>query len=173
MCTSFYQKRQYLLLIRFQVLSLRSALVSTSCALLADLAIHLTHQLDPFVERILIILLKLTSQSKRMLVTLGSSTGTTVLRNTSFQTRVMERILEVTNDKNPTAREKAIEFLKVTLEECWRKDASKALFVRASGQDSLEKMLMRTLGDANSNVREKSRDIFGMYQQQWPDRSEK
>lgn len=117
-------------------------------------------------------LLKLTAQSKRMLVTLGTAAAITLLRNTSYQPRIVERLAEAASDKNAATRERATEFLRVTLELCFERESGRALFVRAGGLETMERVLVKTLGDANNMVRERSREVFGLCRQHWPERCE-
>lgn len=156
-----------------QLTSLRSSLLSTCCATISDLAVHLGSCLDPYVERLICALLKLITQSKRLVVSLGSTAIMTILRNTTLHAKVMERFLDILSGKNTLAREKTAEFVLIIVEEVVEHPQNMSALTKGSGMETLEKCLLKGLEDAGASTRERCRRSFELYQQRWPDRAEK
>eukprot|EP00158_Paraphelidium_tribonemae_P005123 Partr_v1_DN27175_c1_g1_i1_m16030 putative Microtubule binding protein that promotes the stabilization of dynamic microtubules. Required for mitotic spindle formation (By similarity) len=149
-------------------------MVSAACAAISDMAVHMQQHSDPFVDRLLATLLKLTSQSKKVVVSLGSSTACTLLRNSGFQFRLLERTVNAaTGEKSPLARERACELTLVLVEEAVKRgDSGKSQVLRSGGLDLLDRLLGKGLGDASGSVRGYCRDILTVYQREWPERAD-
>ncbi|KAJ3089054.1 suppressor of tub2 mutation [Quaeritorhiza haematococci] len=159
------------------IASLRTALVMTACSTVADLSTFLTTKLEPLVDPLLVNLLKLTSQTKKIVVNACIAAITTLLRNStspssSSQQQTTTRNLgyfysSLSESKNGSARCSAAGFVKVVFEEMLKGGSA-----GGSGIDLVEKCMKKGLSDALPAVRETSREMFAMYQTAWPEKAE-
>lgn len=125
------------------------------------------------MERLVMQLMKLTAQPKKLFITLASTTIVTLIRNSSLQIRLFERFCEFTVEKNPCLREKAVEFTKEMVEMCVKDDSMRSQLSRSqSALDTVERMLTKVLSDASQSAREKARDLFFLFQENWPERAD-
>lgn len=120
----------------------------------------------------MVSLLKLTGQSKKLIVTVAGSALSAILSRSSYQVRLLDRVCEVIGEKTITAREKAVDCIIILLEKALSTEAIKTLFIKGNGLECLERTLRKSLSDANGNVREKSRQVFSMMKTSWPDRAD-
>jgi CLIP-associating protein 1/2 len=129
--------------------------------------------MDPLVESLVKTLLRLTSQAKKMVYTSGALTIESILKNTTYNPRVLLLFINSTNDKNTNVRGYAVGFLKVILEAMTTSPELRNQLERSNGLDLVEKCVSKTLQDANSAVRQTSREIFDLIKQHWPNRAQR
>ena len=119
----------------------------------------------------MINLLKLCSQSKRMLVTMAGNTAATLIQHVSFQQRILDRLAEAMMDKSAGLRESAVDLIRLLCERtCQMEQERSAMLKSSSAAETLERLLPKSLGDASGTVRERSRDIYHFFEMLWPDR---
>ncbi|KAJ3046357.1 suppressor of tub2 mutation, partial [Rhizophlyctis rosea] len=79
--------------------SLRTALAITSCTTITDLATTLQTKLDPLVDPLLQNLLRLTSQSKKLIITAGTNAIVAILQNASYNVKHLNILINAAGDK--------------------------------------------------------------------------
>lgn len=130
--------------------------------------------MDAYVERLVLQLMKLTAQPKKLFVSLATTTIQTILQNVSLQLRLIERFSESLLEKNAAVREKSVEFVREIVDICIKDPQGyrQQLNRSSSALDSIDKMLGRALSDASQPVRERARDLYFVYKEQWKERAE-
>jgi hypothetical protein len=117
-------------------------------------------------------LMKLTAQPKKLFINLASTTISTLIRNLSLQTRLFERFFECLAEKNACVREKSVEFTKEMIEMCVKDDSMRNQLSRSqSTLDAVERLIHKALSDASQLARENAKDLFFLFQENWPDRA--
>ncbi|KAG8689035.1 suppressor of tub2 mutation [Ceratobasidium sp. 394] len=92
--------------------SLRTTVSSNACVLYAEMAEALQHSMDPFADKILAALLKMSGFTKKISAQQSQSTVATILSNTSAQPRVvLPLIWSYIQEKNVQSRSYMLEHL--------------------------------------------------------------
>jgi len=127
--------------------------------------------MDPIAEAIVTNLLDLTSQTKKLIASSATQAIYIVLRNVSFNQKILNLLANGLSDKNANTRSSAALALGVLFEEMTKSENSKAFLVRCGGLDVIEKSIKKGLQDANPSVRETTRTIYSLYNDHWKDRA--
>ena len=155
------------------MISLRTALVITTCATIVDIFQALGTQLDSLGDVFLKNLLKLTGQSKKLICASASNAIIVIIKNTTYHTRSLQIVNSNISDKNISVRIYSITFIQTYVTEMVKFDSSRTTFEKSGGLDIVLKTLKSRLQDASSAVRETSRDIFfESLRVYWPEQAE-
>ncbi|QRW04949.1 CLASP amino-terminal protein [Ceratobasidium sp. AG-Ba] len=147
--------------------SLRTTVASNACVLYAEMVEALQHSMDPFVDRLLIALLKMSGFTKKIAAQQSQSTVSAIIANTSAQPRVvLPLIWSYVQEKNVQSRSYMVEHLTTYLKTHASK--SKYAIEAAGGVDIITKSLQKTLSDQNPGVRTLARTCFWMFEPVWP-----
>ncbi|KAJ1311708.1 hypothetical protein OPQ81_010180 [Rhizoctonia solani] len=147
--------------------SLRTTLSSHACTLLSEMAEALQHAIDPFVDRVLTALVKMSGFTKKIIAQQSQAAVTAVITNTSAQPRVVLTLLwSYVQEKNVQSRSYSVEHLTTYLKTHAAK--SKHAIENAGGVDIIIKCLQRTLNDPNPGVRPLARACFWAFEPVWP-----
>ncbi|KAG9126783.1 suppressor of tub2 mutation [Ceratobasidium sp. 392] len=147
--------------------SLRTTVSSNACVLYAEMAEALQHSLDPFVDKILAALLKMSGFTKKIAAQQSQATVSTILVNTSAQPRVvLPLISSYVQEKNVQSRSYMVEHLTTYLKA--HAVRGKHAIEAAGGVDIITKALQKTLSDQNPSVRTLARTCFWMFEPVWP-----
>ncbi|KAF8761794.1 CLASP N terminal [Rhizoctonia solani] len=147
--------------------SLRTTLSSHACVLLLEMAEGLQHALDPFVDRILTVLVKMSGFTKKIIAQQSQASATAVITNTSAHPRVVLPLLwSYIQEKNVQSRSYSIEHLTTYLKVHAAK--SKHAIDSANGVDIITKCLQKTLNDPSPGVRPLARTCFWEFEPVWP-----
>lgn len=149
--------------------SLRTTLSSTGCQLVKDLAIICGHGLDPMAELLLINLVKLCGNTKKITSQMGQVTTTIILANISYHPKILNHVWNAVQDKNVQPRSYATGWLRLLIK--MHMD-HKGYLEHTGGLEILEKCIKRGLADANPGVREGMRGAFWDFAAVWPDRAD-
>jgi hypothetical protein len=125
---------------------------------------------DAVAECLVPAVMRLLAQSKRIAISMGASCLSKIIEKTTFNYRVFERIIVGVSDKNSNMREHCLTLARLAVMKALESSSSLAYFQRVGGVEAIERCLFKSLGDAAFAVREKSRLLYQLYQQQWPDR---
>ncbi|KAL7748998.1 suppressor of tub2 mutation [Sorochytrium milnesiophthora] len=151
--------------------SLRTSLSLSACALIHDMVDSMQSSFDPLVEPTLLQLLKVTSQTKKVVVNAGNTAALAVLQHASFSMRVVTIFANAAmGDKNAQVRSYCVRFLLAHIETAVRMRAVDAMD-RAGVVDSLDKVLKKAVSDASPTVRVPARDLFLLFESVWPARA--
>ncbi|KAL7753924.1 suppressor of tub2 mutation [Sorochytrium milnesiophthora] len=151
-------------------LSLRTALVVTACSALQDIATSFRTNLDSSADPMLTTLLKLISQTKKLVHTSGASTITALLRSCNLKPRLLDKLAVCVEDKNLQVRQYGMAFVSTVLEK--QLESASAEQIPKASLDLIEKAIKKGVADANAQVREYSRGAFVMYSDLWPARAD-
>ncbi|KAG8747226.1 suppressor of tub2 mutation [Ceratobasidium sp. 414] len=147
--------------------SLRTTVSANACVLYAEMTEALQHSMDPFVDKMLTALLKMSGFTKKIAAQQSQSTVSTILTNTSAQPRVvLPLIWSYVQEKNVQSRSYMIEHLTTYLKSHAVK--SKHAIETAGGVDIITKSLQKALADQNPGVRTLARTCFWMFEPVWP-----
>ncbi|CAE6506955.1 unnamed protein product, partial [Rhizoctonia solani] len=147
--------------------SLRTTLSSHACTLLSEMAEALQHAMDPFVDRVLTALVKMSGFTKKIIAQQSQASVTAVITHTSAQPRVVLTLLwSYVQEKNVQSRSYSIEHLTTYLKVHAAK--SRHSIENAGGVDIVTKCLQRTLNDPNPGVRPLARTCFWAFEPVWP-----
>ncbi|KII95772.1 hypothetical protein PLICRDRAFT_48721 [Plicaturopsis crispa FD-325 SS-3] len=149
--------------------SLRTTVSANTASLYAELAIALGPALDPWTDILLTNLLKMAGFTKKIAAQQSQASVTTVITNTSAQPRIVLPLLWNTiQEKTVQARAFAVAHVKNYIEV--HGSRSKHAIEGSGGLDILEKMMKRSLDDANPTVRDSARVCFWVFEAVWPER---
>ncbi|OUM67330.1 hypothetical protein PIROE2DRAFT_5301 [Piromyces sp. E2] len=151
--------------------SLRTTLAITTIGVIIEMAENYQSQMDPVAEAVVTNLLDLTSQTKKLIATSATQAIYIVLRNISFNQKILNLLANGLSDKNANTRSSAALALGVMFEEMCKNDSTKSFFVRCGGLDIIEKCIKKGLQDANPSVRETTRSIYALLNEHWKDRT--
>jgi len=151
--------------------SLRTTLAITTIGTIIEMAENYQTQMDPIAEAVVTNLLDLTSQTKKLIATSSTQGIYIILRNISYNPKILNLFHNTLSDKNANTRSSTILFIGVLLEEMVKSDSLKAVFQRTGGLDIIEKSIKKGLQDANPTVRETSRTIYILYNDHYKDRA--
>ncbi|KAF8457572.1 clasp N terminal-domain-containing protein [Kalaharituber pfeilii] len=149
--------------------SLRTTLSTNGCQLVKDLAIICGPGIDPMVEILLVNLIKLCANTKKITAQMGQVTTSIVLANVSYHPKILNHIWLAVQDKNVQPRLFTTAWLKIILEAHMD---HKGYLEHTGGLDTIEKCIKKGLGDANPGVREGMRGTFWKFAAVWPDRAD-
>ncbi|KAJ3040043.1 suppressor of tub2 mutation [Rhizophlyctis rosea] len=138
----------------------------------SHLANNLKSKLDPLGEILLTNLLKLSSQSKKLVITASTNALTVLLRRTTYNVKYLQHFLTASTDKSTSTRAAAAGFIKTVVEKMVGSQDDKMAFEKSGGVEMVEKFLQKGLQDANAAVRETGKEIFSLLQTYWSERAE-
>ncbi|KAI8913568.1 clasp N terminal-domain-containing protein, partial [Gorgonomyces haynaldii] len=153
------------------LLSLRTALVMTACVTLVDMAFFLRDQLDPVVENIVLILIKVCGSSKRLLQTAGLGALRMLISYTGWNPKVAHLFFNFLSDKNQMVRLASIDAFKLFLEQFYPDPSLRSILDKQEIMDLFQKAIKKSLEDAYAQVRETGKDAYYYYNAGWPDRA--
>jgi len=151
--------------------SLRTTLAITAIGTVIEMAENYKTQMDSIAEAVVANLLDLTSQTKKLIATSSTQGIYIILRNVSYNPKILNLFFNALSDKNANTRSSAILFIGVMFEEMLKSENSKAFLQRTGGIDLIEKCIKKSLQDANPSVRETSRSIYVLYNDHYKDRA--
>ncbi|CAE7123154.1 unnamed protein product [Rhizoctonia solani] len=147
--------------------SLRTTLSSHACMLLTEMAEALQYSMDPFVDRVLTALVKMSGFTKKIIAQQSQASVTAIITNTSAQPRIILTLLwSYVQEKNVQSRSYSVEHLTTYLKTHATK--SKYSIENAGGVDIITKCLQKTLSDPNPAVRPPARTCFWAFEPVWP-----
>ncbi|KAK9720192.1 suppressor of tub2 mutation [Basidiobolus ranarum] len=144
--------------------TLRTSLALSTLSLVNDLSHYLGTMLDPHLDLLLGNLLKLNTQTKKLVAQASFETTCLLLRTTSYNHRTLNVITMAMTDKNVQLRGFVVGYLKVLLEVFGNK---RELFEKNHGIDSIEGCIRKGVVDASPQVRENSRELFWAFWNIW------
>lgn len=123
--------------------------------------------IDPFVDRILTPLLKMSGFTKKIIAQQSQASVVAVIANTSAQPRVvLPLIWSYVQEKNVQSRSYMLEHLTAYLKT--HAVRSKNAIESSGGIDIITKSLQKTLSDPNPGVRPLARTCFWTFEPVWP-----
>ena len=127
----------------------------------------LQHGMDPFVDRVLTPLLKMSGFTKKIVAQQSQASVTTVIINTSAQPRVvLPLIWSYVQEKNVQSRSYMVEHIATYLKAHGVK--SKHSIESSGGADIIAKSLQKALADQSPGVRTQARTCFWTFEPIWP-----
>lgn len=146
--------------------SLRSQLAITACQTLCSVVKSLKGEFEPFSELSLAALLKACAQTKKIVANCAAQ-SVKVLIFELPSCKYLGQIHSALQDKNPSLKAKAAEFLRDLVPKVdFRPSSSKS----TAALELVECCLRCALGDANCEVRQCAREVMDMYQLIWPEK---
>ncbi|KAK9761267.1 suppressor of tub2 mutation [Basidiobolus ranarum] len=149
--------------------TLRTTLAVTTLTLLRDLAKTLKTMFDPYMDITLTNLLKLGTQTKRIVAQASFKTTKVLLRSTTYHGRTLNTLAVAMTDKNVQLRGFTVGYIKTILETF---ESQAQAIERAGGLELLDKCIRKGIADANPQVRESSRELFWTFWNIWKVRGE-
>lgn len=145
-------------------------MASATCSLYSELALCLGQGLDPFVEMLLIHLLRMAGYTKKIIASQSQAAVSIILRYTSPLVRqVLPLLWAAMQEKMVQTRGFMVEHLKTFID--FHGANNKNLIDSTGGAELLDKCLRKSLTDVNPGVREKSRLLFWSFESIWRDRA--
>ncbi|KAF8528882.1 clasp N terminal-domain-containing protein [Hysterangium stoloniferum] len=149
--------------------SLRTTVASATCALYGDLAIYLGPGMDPFVETLLIPLLRMAGFTKKIIASHSQTIVDQIITHTTCSPRQTLALLSASmQEKTVQARTYAFGHLKTYVESHGLR--TKHSIESTGSIDLLDACLRKGLADPNPGVREKARLLFWSFESIWRDR---
>ncbi|KAJ3414690.1 hypothetical protein HDV05_006225 [Chytridiales sp. JEL 0842] len=148
--------------------SLRTALVTATCAAIVDICEALKDGIDPMADTILRQLLKLLSQAKKIVSNAGSAAINALIQAASYQPRLLQHILASLTNKNVVVRNHSISFVKIIVTSVASSETSRHAFEKTGGLTAVDQSLRKAVQDASPVVRESSREILELLLPWWP-----
>lgn len=136
--------------------SLRTTLCQHGCNLIKELAIILKDGFDILIESYLPTLIQLCSATKNLTSTSAHAVICAIFINTSFNSRLLQRILATAGKKAVSPRSYSGVWLQILILKYYEDSA----FVTGSAMDTSKKIIMKILGDANPTVRQVAKDTY-------------
>lgn len=152
-----------------QLISLRTTVSTNTCSLYHEMILALGTNLDPLCELLLTNLLKMAGFTKKITAQESQAVVTALITHTSGNPRVFLPLLwQTIQEKTVQARIYASGHVKQYMEmHCTR---SPATVENSGGAEMLEKMMKKSLSDANPSVKATARQTFWVFHDLWPDR---
>ncbi|BFZ61453.1 suppressor of tub2 mutation [Saitoella coloradoensis] len=151
------------------VQSLRTTLSLVGCQVVKDLAIVAGPGIDPFVDQMLTVQIKLAAVTKKIASAAAQVTTAVILANASYNVKTMQHLWFACQDKNVQPRLYNTGWLRVFLES---HAGSRSQIEHTGGLEILDKIMKKALADANPQVREGMRETFWKWADIWPERVE-
>lgn len=154
--------------------TLRTTLALTCCSTVVTLSALGSSLLDPHLEQLLTNLLKLTTNTKKLVATAACTAIESLLKTcTPIHLRNISLIESRGSEKNPAGRVAVCNFLRLILEESMGSTWNAEALEKSGGLEVIERGVKRGLTDASPVAREQSRAAWGLLKEGWPDRAEK
>ncbi|GAA96648.1 uncharacterized protein L969DRAFT_90560 [Mixia osmundae IAM 14324] len=150
--------------------TLRTSLAQGTCRLITELAESLRQLMDPHVEQLLAALLRISAQTKKLVVQASVTASSALLTNTSFSASHLVIIEQGYSEKTASARSAAATQLKVFLQ--LHGTAHKQAIETGSAISLVESCLSRGLADPSPDVREITRATFWISEPTFPSQLE-
>ena len=150
--------------------SLRTTLSATGCYLVQDIARTCGPGIDHMVEIILQNLIKLCGGMKKISAQNGNITVDVVIANVSYTSRILQHMLNASQDKNVQPRLYATGWLKTLIN---KQSRHKSSVEHGGGLEMMEKTIKRGLADSQTFVREAARGTYWTFAGIWPESAEK
>ncbi|KAI0049577.1 hypothetical protein FA95DRAFT_1581638 [Auriscalpium vulgare] len=149
--------------------SLRTIVMTNTCALYVELANALGANMDPITESLLSHLLGMAGFTKKIAAQSSQGTIPVIFQNTSPQPRTLVPLLWTTlQEKNVQARSYAVDHVKEYIEIHGHR--SRHAIEMSGVLDTLEKCVKKAMVDQNVTVRQSSRACFWVFDGVWPER---
>lgn len=127
----------------------------------------LQHNMDPYVDRVLTPLLKMSGFTKKIVAQQSQASVIAVIVNTSAQPRVVLPLIgSYIQEKNVQTRSYMVEHITTYLKAHGTK--SKHAIESSGGVEIIAKSLQKTLSDQNPSVRTLARTCFWTFEPVWP-----
>lgn len=136
------------------LLSLRTTLSVNTCQLVKELTVEFKHQFDGIADILFPTLNRLCSATKQLTHTNANVAICAIFAHCSVNVRLAHRIVAASTDKSASTRAYAALWLQILI---LRAQSEGTL---SNYSDSISKVLVRLLGDANMQVRQKSKDAY-------------
>jgi CLIP-associating protein 1/2 len=145
-----------------QLVSLRTTLANSACALVSDLAQGLQRSLDPLIDQLLATLLKLNATTKKILATASDAAIRDLILSCSYSRRMATMLTASLAEKTVQARQLASGQVALLL------DTHKASAEAGRDGELFGQALAKGIADANPIVRQNCRAAFWTYHDVWP-----
>ena len=170
--------------------SLRSALISSTCSLVQALFKRLGNRMDSQAPSLLLQLLRLTNQSKKLVINYGYGCAEMLLENSTPSLILLERLCNVflggqncqIGTPSVSCREKTIELMLVFFKVLVGLGSQETDEVMSApvqyhhhtltGWDFFEQSMAKALSDQGEKTRAVARDLFKLYRSSFPDRAQ-
>ncbi|KAL4880890.1 clasp N terminal-domain-containing protein [Aspergillus karnatakaensis] len=148
-------------------LSLRTSMTTNGLLLIRDLACVCQSQLDPVIDIILQVCLKVCVNQKRIAADRGDITVTTLLENLTCNTRLLSHITTAALGNSPQLRGYSAGWITVILEHQSRHKTT------PEGAKSIAEVIKVNLSYASAEVRQNYRATFWAFYHAWQTRASK
>jgi CLIP-associating protein 1/2 len=146
--------------------SLRTQLSTSGGQCIKDLAIVAGPGIDPFVEILLVSLIKKCAATKKLASQLAQVVVAVIFANVSYHPKVLQHVWYACQDKNVQPRLYAAGWITIFLEA---HADYKAHIEHTGGVDTFSKCIKKGLADANPGVRENMRNTYWKFGSIWPE----
>ncbi|KAI9204197.1 clasp N terminal-domain-containing protein [Polychytrium aggregatum] len=153
------------------LVSLRTALQLTTLVLVSDMANCLGPAIDPIAEDLIAATFKVTSTTKKLVITASTKALTALFQHTSYNSRNLQLCSAVVADKNMNVRNCALMLIKASLELMSQSEGHR-LILEKSGLEIVEKCVRKGLEDPTAANRELGRDCVLLLKTFWPKKAE-
>ena len=151
------------------VASLRTTLSTHGMRLVVEAVEKCGSDLDSTVEFIIHPLIKQCGNTRVQAASEASIAVSTVLTHTTYTSRILQHISHTMDEKNKALRGFAIGWLDAVLSKY---SDSRYLLEEKGGADIVQKLVNKSLTDADATVRTKSESVYWTYSSIWPARAE-
>ncbi|KAI9348757.1 clasp N terminal-domain-containing protein [Zopfochytrium polystomum] len=148
--------------------SLRTTLSISACTTILDFCTCLGRLIDPCAEIITKSMLKVTSQTKKLVANAGFSALSEMIAHTSYNVRILTLLHGSLQEKNVAVRSYAVALFKLLIDAAVKSELGCNQLEKSGGLDIAEKCLRKGLQDAGPSVRETSREILEALHRIWP-----
>lgn len=145
--------------------TLRTTMSTNGCLLVQDLAKTLGSAIDPWVEILLQNFIKMCGATKNIAAQNGNATVEVILSHVSYSARLLHHVSYSSQDKNVQPRTFSASWVKSLIRK------HKAQIEHSGGLDTLEKIIKKSVADANPKVREAYRSTYWTFALVWPQKA--
>ncbi|KAG2732554.1 hypothetical protein G9P44_004971 [Scheffersomyces stipitis] len=156
------------------VSSLRTTLSSHGCQLVKECAIFLKTDIDSLVDLFMPSLVRLCAATKHIASTNANMSIVAICANASYSPRLLQRIVNATNEKNVQPRSYSGIWLQITVSRFFNSHSflSSHGSTPNTGVDLAMKALAKLLKDPNPTVRQIAKDSYWCLWRKLPTQSE-
>ena len=145
--------------------SLRTTMSTNGCLLIQELAKTVGSGIDPWVEILLQNFIKMCGATKNIAAQNGNVTVDTIFSNGSYSARLLHHVSYASQDKNVQPRVFSATWVTTLIRK------HKSQIEHSGGLDTLDKIIKKSVADANPKVREAYRSTYWTFALVWPQKA--
>jgi CLIP-associating protein 1/2 len=145
--------------------TLRTTMSTNGCMLVQELAKTLGSAIDPWVEILLQNFIKMCGATKNIAAQNGNQTVEVIFAHASYSARLLHHLTFASQDKNVQPRTCSANWVSTLIRK------HKSQIEHSGGLDTLEKIIKKSVADANPKVREAYRSTYWTFALVWPQKA--